>query len=140
MVDEHGQPRRHRPRALDPLAGHDLAQLLVDAPGGESQRELAQRGQVRLGEEPVERQLGAIGRIDVAVPHALPQRARAHVDQLDLLRRVEHLIGQPLVDRGAGDGGDRVRPDSTGCRPCPRVVTLSERDSMTYRRGGLDSA
>ena len=47
--------------------------------------ELAQRRQVRLGEEPLERDLGALGRVDVAVPHPLAERVRAHVDELDLV-------------------------------------------------------
>ena len=79
----------------------DVLELLVDLPGDEAQGELAQRGQVRLGEEPVERHLGPVGRIDVAVPHALAERVRAHVDELDLVGASEDRVRQALVDRRA---------------------------------------
>ena len=69
----------------------------------ESEGQLAQRRQVRLGEELVECDLRPLGRIDVAVLHALAQGVGAHVDQLDLIGALEHLVGQALVDRGSGD-------------------------------------
>ncbi len=94
---------RSRPLALD-----DALELLVDARGDEAQRELTQGGQVGLGEEPVESDPGAVGRVDVAVPHALPEGMRAHVHELDLVGGLQDLVGQPLVDRRAGDGLDRV--------------------------------
>ena len=66
-------------------ARSDLRELLVDLPGDEAEGELPERGQVRLGEEPVERDLGPLGRVDVAVTHPLAERVRAHVDELDLV-------------------------------------------------------
>ena len=64
------------------------------------QRELAQRRQVRLGEELLERDLRPIGRVDVAVLHPLAEGVGAHVDELDLVRREEDIVGEALVDRG----------------------------------------
>ena len=49
------------------------------------QRDLAQRRQVGLGEEAVERDRRPLGRVDVAVAHPLAQRVRAHVHELDLV-------------------------------------------------------
>ncbi len=80
----------------------------VDPTGHEPQRELAQGGQVRLGEEPVERDPGPILGVDVAVAHPLAERVRAHVDEFDLVGRRQDLVGDPLVDRRARDRRDRV--------------------------------
>ena len=95
--------------ALDRPGRSGPLELRIHAAGHEPERELAESGQVRLGEEAVERDAGALLAVDVAVAHPLPERVRAHVDELDLVRRGEHLVGDPLVDRSAGDGGDRVR-------------------------------
>ena len=90
------------------LARDRVLELALDAPGHQPQAQLAQRGQVRLREEPVEGDLRALGRVDVAVLHPLPQRVRAHVDELDLVRGQQHVVGEALVDRGAGDRRDGV--------------------------------
>ena len=86
----------------------DALELRVDPAGDEPQRQLAQRGQVRLGEEAIERDTRPIRRVDVAMAHPLAERVRAHVDEFDLVRRGEHLVRDPLVDRGAGDRRDRI--------------------------------
>ena len=85
-----------------------VLELSLDPAGDEPQGQLAQGGQVRLGEELLERDLGPLGRIDVAVLHPLAQGVRAHVDELDLVRGLEDLVGEALVDRRAGDRRDRV--------------------------------
>ena len=90
------------------LAGELALQLPLDALGGEPERQLAERREVRLGEELVERDLGALRRIDVAVLHPLAERVRAHVDELDLVGAEQDVLRQALVDRRAGDRGDRV--------------------------------
>ena len=66
-------------------AGLGALELALDAASHEAQGELAQGRQVGLGEEAVEGHLGALRRVDVAVPHALSQRVRAHVHELDLV-------------------------------------------------------
>ncbi len=89
-------------RRADPL------ELGVHATRHEAQAELAQRRQVRLREEPLERDRRPLGRVDVAVAHPLAERERAHVDQLDLVGGGEDLVRDALVHRRAGDRGDRV--------------------------------
>ena len=74
-----------------------------------AQRHLAQRDQVAFAEERVERALGPLGRIDVAVPHALAQRVRRHVDQLDFVGVVDDAVGHALAHLDAGDVLDDVR-------------------------------
>ena len=108
------------------LARDRVLELALDAPGDQPQGELAQGRQVRLGEELLERDLGPIGRVDVAVLHPLPERVGAHVDELDLVGGQQDLVGEALVDRRAGDRGDRVgdalevldvhRASRRGCR------------------------
>ena len=91
----------------------DTLELGVDSTGHEAQRKLAERSQIRLREEPVERDPGSIRRVDVAVAHPLAERVRAHVDEFDLVGRGEDLVRDPLVHRGARDRryrvGDRVQ-------------------------------
>ena len=77
----------------------DALQLPLDLLRDDPQGQLAQGGEVRLGEEPVEGHLGPLGRVHVAVAHPLPERVRAHVDELDLLGAEEDLVGEPLVHR-----------------------------------------
>ena len=103
LVDDDQHPLAHRPEPSQALLGDDPLQLLVHGAGDEAQRQLTQRGQVGLGEEAVEGQPGALGRIDVAVAHPLAQGVRAHVDQLDLVRLIEKrsgrrsLTGAPMI-------------------------------------------
>ena len=83
MTSDSEQPRR---RGLE---------LALDRLGGQAQRELAEGGEVALREEPVEGDLGALRRVDVAVLHPLPERMRAHVHELD-------LVGRRAAPRPAG--------------------------------------
>ena len=57
--------------------GDRVLELALDPLGDEAQGQLAQGRQVGLGEEPLQGDLGALRRIDVAVLHALPERVRA---------------------------------------------------------------
>ena len=106
---EGSRRRRRRVDEDEDALGHgagsgaalDALELRVDPARDEAQRELSQRGQVRLGEEPVERDGGPLGRVDIAVAHPLAERVRAHVDELDLVGRGQDLVGDPLVDGGA---------------------------------------
>jgi hypothetical protein len=86
----------------------DPFELVVDLAGHEPQRQVAQRGQVRVGEEPLQGERGAFRRIDVAVAHPLPERVRAHVHELDLVGGPDHFVGDALADRHAQDRLDRV--------------------------------
>ena len=105
LVDEDQHALGHRlgdDRRADPL------ELGVHATRDEAQAELSQGREVRLREEPVQRDRRPLGRIDVAVAHPLAERERAHVHQLDLIRGGEDLVRDALVDRRTGDRGDRV--------------------------------
>jgi hypothetical protein len=84
-------------------SGGRVFELILDPPGNQPQRELAQSRQVRFGEDPLERDPGSIRRVDVAVLHALSERMGAHVDEFDLVRGHEELVGEALVDRSTGD-------------------------------------
>ena len=93
--------------------GHALARdgavdLALDPPGNQPERELPQGGQVGLGEGTVEGDPGALGRIDVAVLHALSKGVGTHVDELDLVGIEQHLIGEALVHRSARDRRDGI--------------------------------
>ena len=104
-VDEDEDAVGHE-RQLRP--GGRVLELALDPSRDEPQRELAEGRQVGLREELVEGDLRPVGRVDVAVLHALAERVRAHVDELDLVGAEQHLVGQALVDRRAGDRRDRV--------------------------------
>ena len=56
---------------------HVLEQLLVDPLGGAAQRQLAQRGQVARREIVLERALGLLRDVDLALLQALDQIVRA---------------------------------------------------------------
>ena len=81
---------------------------LVDPVGDPEQRELAQRGEVAGAEVVRERGVDPLGRIDVAVRHAAPQRLGRHVDQLDLVGPPHDLVGHRLALLDAGDPLDDV--------------------------------
>ena len=107
LVDQSHDSLGHRADVKAALAD-DPFELLVDLAGDESQRQVAQGGQVGLGEELLERHRGTFGRIDVAVAHPLPERVRAHVHQLDLVGGPDHLVWDSLADRHVQDRLDRV--------------------------------
>ena len=68
---------------------HVREQLLVDALGGAAQRQLAQRRQVAGREVVLERALGLLGDVDLALLQALDQVVGREVDQLDGVGAVE---------------------------------------------------
>ena len=97
LADRLSQPR-----------GPDVLELRIHASGDEAEGQLAQRGQVRLGEEAVEGDPRALLGVDVAVAHPLAERERTHVDELDLIGGGKDLVGDALVDGGPGDRRDSV--------------------------------
>ena len=90
------RPRSGR-RALE-LGGGDLGQLV--------QHEGAQRGQVLDREEALERRVDAVGRIHEPARDALAQRARAEIDEPDLVGLVEPAVGERLAHVDAGQRAD----------------------------------
>ena len=80
----------------------------LDVLGDLAQHELAQRGQVLLPEEVVQRDLGALARIDLACPQPLMQLLRREVDEHDLVRLVQEAVGEGLAHAHPGQLEDRV--------------------------------
>ncbi len=78
-------------------------QPLVDPVGEPEQRELAQCGEVADPEVVGQCRVDLACRVDVAVGHPAPQGLRAHVHQLDLVRRPDDGIRDRLALDDPGD-------------------------------------
>ena len=76
---------------------HVREQLLVDALGGAAQRQLAQRRQIAGREEVLQRALGLLGDVDLALLEPLDQVVRRQVDELDGVGAVEDRVGHGLA-------------------------------------------
>ena len=97
-----------RPGAGDGVGLHVGQQLLVDPLGGPAQRQLAQRGQVARREIMLERPLGLLGDVDLALLQPLDQVVGRQIDQLDRVGAVEHRIRHGLAHPHMGDLRDHV--------------------------------
>ena len=97
-----------RPGPGDRIGLHMRQELLVDALGGAAQRQLAQRGQIARREIMLERALGLLGDIDLALLQARDQIVGRQIDQLDRIGAVEHRIRHRLAHPHMGDLGDDV--------------------------------
>ncbi len=91
------------PHPVDVVHGPVVAQPFVDPAGQPEQREFAQRGEVADPEPVGERGVDLLGPVDVAMGEAAAQRLRGHVDQFDLVGAADHLVGDGLALRHAGD-------------------------------------
>ena len=76
---------------------HVLEQLLVDPLGRAPQRQLAQRGQIARREIVLERALGLLGHVDLALLQPLDQIVGREVDQLDRIGAVEDRVRHGLA-------------------------------------------
>ena len=83
-------------------------QLLVDALGGAPQGKLAQGGQIARREEVLQRPLGLLRDIDLALLQALDQVVGREVDQLDRVGAVEDRVRHRLAHAHMGDLRDDV--------------------------------
>ncbi len=92
----------------NPMLGHVLLELFFRLLGGAPQRQFAQRRQVPLAEEIIQCRLDAVGRIDVAMPHALAQGIGRDIDQLHLVGLVQDPVGQRLAHAHTGDTRHQV--------------------------------
>jgi len=108
-ADAHHDPLSSRPCSIDALLLHVFLELDFAHVGHFAQRHFAQRNQIALAEESVQRPCGAVGRIDIAVTHALAECMWRHVDQLNVVAAVDDAIGDALADRDAGDVLDEIR-------------------------------
>ena len=85
------------PGTGDGLGLHLLEQLLVHALGGAPQGELAQRREIGGREVVLERALGLLGDVDLALFQPLDQVVGRQIDELDGVRPVENGIGHRLA-------------------------------------------
>ena len=90
------------------MLGHVLLELRLGLLSRAPQRQFAQRRQVALAEEVVERGLDALRGIDVAVLHALAQGVGGDIDQLHFVGLVQHPVGQRFAHAHARDAGHQV--------------------------------
>ncbi len=97
-----------RPGAGDRIGLHVGEQLLVDPLGGPPQRQFAQRGQIARREIMLQRPLGLLGDIDLALLQPLDQVVGREVDQLDGIGAVEHRIRHGLAHPHMRDLRDHV--------------------------------
>jgi hypothetical protein len=105
-ADQNALARGPGPR--DRIGLHVGEQLLVDAFGGASQRQLAQRGQVARREIMLQRALGLFRDIDLALFEALDQIVGRQVDQLDRIGALKNGVGHGLAHPHMGDLRDHV--------------------------------
>ena len=101
-------PLPRLPRAVDAVGLHVVLEPVVDLVGHPQQGQLAQRRQVADPEVVAQGGVDLLGRVDVAVGHAPPQRLGRHVDQLDLVGGAHHRVGHRLALLDAGDALDHV--------------------------------
>ena len=99
-------PAAHGP--VDGVGLHVVEQLLVDPLGGAPQRQFAQRRQVARREIMLQRALGLLGDIDLALLQPLDQVVRREVDQFDGVGAVEHRVRHGLAHPHMGDLRDHV--------------------------------
>ena len=88
----HQQPLARGPGATHGFFLAVVAHRQVDAVGGLAQCQFAQRNQIALAEEVLQRPLGLLRDVHPAFAHALQQVIRRYVDQLDFVGLVEHAI------------------------------------------------
>ena len=99
-----GHPARSPPApgrspAVNAASGprREIARGRLDPVGDAPQRDLAQRHEVGLAEEPLDR-VGRIGcEVDLAGPQPRQQVIRRQVDEFHLVGLVEHVVGQGLA-------------------------------------------
>ena len=108
LADADQDALARRPRPGDGVGLHVGEQLLVDALGGAAQRQLAQRGQIARREIMLERALGLLGDVDLALLQPLDQVVGREVDQLDGVGAVEHRIRHGLAHAHMRDLRDHV--------------------------------
>ena len=113
--------------ARRPVVGERFPRGGLDAVRHPAQRELAQRDQVALAEETVDRARAFVRHVDLAGLQTREQLVGRQVDELDLVGLVEHAVGHRLAQTHAGDLRDDVVQalevldvDASCRRRCPR--------------------
>ena len=103
LADAHEQPLARGPRPGNGAGLHLLEQLLVHALRRAPQGELAQGREIGRREVVLERPLGLLGDVDLALLQALDQVVGRQVDELDGIGAVEDGVGHRLAHAHAGD-------------------------------------
>ena len=104
--DEHALPRL--PWLVDAVSPSVVLEALVDSIRQPGEGELTQRGEVPRPEVVGKRGIDALGRIDVAPGEPVAERKRCQVDELELVRPANDLVGNRLALLDAGDLLDDV--------------------------------
>ena len=107
-ADAHQDTLARLPHIADSLVLAIVAHLLFDAVGGAAQRQLAQRDEIALAEEVLDRRPRLLRHVDLALVQAIDQLVGRQIDQLHLVGTVEHRVGHRLVDTNSGDAADHV--------------------------------
>ena len=97
-----------RPHRRDCFFLAILAHLRIDAIGRLPKRQLAQRDEIPLLKEVVERALDLLRNVDLAFLQPLEKLVGRKIDQLDFVGGLEEGVGQRLADPDAGDLADDV--------------------------------
>ncbi len=107
-ADAHQQALAGGPDRADRRALAVRAHRRVDPVRRGAQRQLAQRDQVALAEEVLDRAPRLLRHVDLALAQALQQLVGRGVDQLDLVGALEHAVRHGLLHADAGDPGHHV--------------------------------
>ncbi len=108
LADADQDALARRPGPGDGVGLHMGEQLLVDPLGGAPQRQFAQRGQIAGREIMLQRALGLLGDVDLALLQPLDQVVGREVDQLDGVGEIEHPVRHGLAHPHMRDLRDHV--------------------------------
>ena len=107
-ADRDQQPLAGRPGGANALALAVFAHRGVDAVRGGAQRQLAQRDEVALAEEILDRVARLLGDVHLARLQPLEQHVGRRVDHHHLVGALEHAVRNGFLHAHAGDPGDDV--------------------------------
>ena len=108
LVDADEDALLRRPRPLDGALPHQRQHLRIDPARRGAQRQFAQRREIGLGEEIVERPADRAGPVDLALAQPADQLLGRQVDELDLVGAGNDLVGDGLLHAHAADPRHRI--------------------------------
>ena len=108
LADANQDTLARRPGTGDCIGLHVGEQLLIDPLGSAPQRQFAQRGEIAGREIMLQRALGLLGDVDLALLQPLDQIIGREVDQLDRMGAVEYRIRHRLAHPHMRDLRDHV--------------------------------
>src|SRR5450756_2287035 len=106
--DAHQQAFAGPPHVANGLIFAVVAHLRIDTLRGTPQRELAQRNQIALAKKVADRPFGLLRQVNLAFAQPFQQIVRRQIDELDLVRALEHRIGHRFPDANLGDAADDI--------------------------------